>query len=133
MQGQAVATIRNQLGNFNFTNATNTLWNTAAALSGDIKYIQPPYRPAQAFTDYQDYVAQGYEFSLTANPTANWRVSFNAGAQENQQSNIGPVLKKYWAEYEPLFRAFPSRDLNGNGVIDATLPTTPHPQNPKTP
>ena len=128
MQGQAVATIRNQLGNFNFTNATNTLWNTANALSGDIKYIQPPYRPAQAFTDYQDYVAQGYEFSLTANPTANWRVSFNAGAQENQQSNIGPVLKKYWAEYEPLFRAFPSRDLNGNGVIDTTLPATPQAQ-----
>jgi hypothetical protein len=128
MQGQAVATIRNQLGNFNFTNATNTLWNTANALSGDIKYIQPPYRPAQAFTDYQDYVAQGYEFSLTANPTANWRVSVNAGAQENQQSNIGPVLKKYWAEYEPLFRAFPGRDLNGNGVIDATLPATPQAQ-----
>jgi len=128
MQGQAVATIRNQLGNFNFTNATNTLWNTANALSGDLKYIQPPYRPAQAFTDYQDYVAQGYEFSLTANPTANWRVSVNAGAQENQQSNIGPVLKKYWAEYEPLFRAFPSRDLNGNGVIDATLPGTPQAQ-----
>ena len=128
MQGQAVATIRNQLGNFNFVNATNTLWNTAASLNGDNKYIQPPYRPAQGFTDYQDYVAQGYEFSLTANPTANWRVSFNAGAQENQQSNIGPVLKKYWAEYEPLLRAFPSRDLNGNGVIDTTLPTTPQAQ-----
>ena len=128
MQGQAVATIRNQLGLFNFTNATNTLWNAAAALSGDNKYLQPPYRPAQNFTDYQDYVAKGYEFSLTANPTPNWRVSFNAGAQENQQSNIGPILKKYWAEYEPVWRAFPSRDLNGNGVIDATLPTTPQAQ-----
>ena len=128
MQGQAVATIRNQLGLFNFTNATNTLWNAAAALSGDNKYQQPPYRPAQNFTDYQDYVAKGYELSLTANPTANWRVSFNAGQQANQQSNIGPVLKKYWAEYEPLWRNFPSRDINGNGVIDVPTAATPQAQ-----
>lgn len=128
LQGQAIATIRNQLGLFNFTNATNTLWNTAATLSGDNKYLQPPYRPAQNFTDYQDYVAEGYEFTLTANPTPQWRLTLNAGAQTNQQSNIGPVLKKYWAEYEPVWRSFPSRDLNGNGVIDATLPTTPQAQ-----
>jgi hypothetical protein len=128
MQGQAIATIRNQLGLFNFTNATNTLWNTAATLSGDTKYLQPPYRPAQAFTDYQDYVAKGYEFTLTANPTANWRLTLNAGAQTNQQSSIGPVLKRYWAEYESVWRSFPGRDLNGNGVIDATLPTTPQAQ-----
>lgn len=128
MQGQAVATIRNQLGLFNFTNATNTLWNTAAALSGDNKYLQPPYRPAQNFTDYQDYVAEGYEFTLTTNPTPNWRLTLNGGQQTNKQSNIGPILKKYWAEYEPLWRNFPSRDLNGNGVIDATLPGTPQDQ-----
>ncbi len=128
LQGQAVATIRNQLGLFNFTNATNTLWNTAAQLSGDNKYLQPPYRPAQNFTDYQDYVAEGYEFTLTANPTPNWRFTLNGGAQTNRQSNIGPVLKKYWAEYESVWRNFPGRDLNGNGIIDATLPATPQAQ-----
>jgi hypothetical protein len=128
LQGQAVATIRNQLGLFNFTNATNTLWNTASQLSGDNRYLQPPYRPAQNFTDYQDYVAEGYEFTLTANPMPNWRLTLNGGEQTNRQSNIGPVLKKYWAEYESVWRNFPSRDLNGNGSIDATLPATPQAQ-----
>ena len=128
LKGQAIATIRNQLGLFNFVNATNTLWNNAASLSGDIKYLQPPYRPAQSFTDYQDYVAEGYEFTLTANPSPNWRLTVNVGEQTNQQSNLGPVLQRYWAEYGPLWRNFPSYDLNRNGIIDPTLPTTPQAQ-----
>ncbi len=128
LNGQGVATIRNQLGLFNFVNATNTLWTAAANLSGDLKYQQPPYRPSQNFTDYQDYVAEGYEFSLTANPTANWRLTINGGSQTNAQSNIGPVLKQYWAEYEPQWRNFPGRDLNGNGVIDTPAAATPNDQ-----
>jgi hypothetical protein len=125
MTGQATAIIRNQLGLFNFNGAVITLWNEAADLSGDTKYLSPPYRLAQNFTDYLDNVAEGYEFSLVANPTPNWRIAWNVSTQTNTQSNLGPVLQKYWAEFSPLWRNFPSRDLNGNGRIDPTTPTTP--------
>jgi hypothetical protein len=125
MTGQATAIIRNQLGLFNFNGAIITLWNEAADLSGDTKYLSPPYRLAQNFTDYLDNVADGYEFSLVANPTPNWRIAWNASTQINTQSNLGPVLQRYWSEFSPLWRNFPSRDLNGNGRIDPATPTTP--------
>ena len=126
--GQSTAIIRNQLGLFNFNGAVSQLWNVANALSGDPKYLSPPYRLAQNFTDYLDNSAQGYEFSLTANPTRNWRISWNGGTQKNHQTNLGPVLQQYWQEFSPLWRNFPSRDLNGNGVIDVATPTSPDAQ-----
>lgn len=120
LNGQSIATLRNQLGLFNFVTATNLLWSTAATISGDNKYLAAPYTPAQAFTDYQDYVAKGYEFTLTANPTRNWRVMLNAGQQVNHQSNIGPVLREYWAEYEPVWRNFQGNFLSQPGGAQAS-------------
>jgi hypothetical protein len=125
MQGQATAVIRNQLGQFNFVNAYNKLWDEAIKLSGDNKYNSAPYRPRQNFTDYLDNAAEGYELSLVANPTPRWRISFNASTQTNHQENLGPILLQYWAQHMPLWRNFPSRDLNGNGVIDVATPATP--------
>lgn len=50
------------------------------------------------FTATQDLAAEGWELSLTANPTPNWRVMFNMSKQENVTSNVGPKMKE-WATH----------------------------------
>lgn len=63
-----------------------------------LAYIQSnqtgnPYVVANAipngFTITEDGVSKGYEIELNANPTPNWRISFNASKQEAVRSNIG--------------------------------------------
>ncbi|MBK1880051.1 TonB-dependent siderophore receptor [Pelagicoccus mobilis] len=44
----------------------------------------------------QDFSSEGWELSLTANPTPNWRMTFNLSKQENVSSNVAPEMRK-WA------------------------------------
>jgi len=50
------------------------------------------YRPApplQGFAVTADTESEGYEFELTANPTRNWRIAFNAAQTTATRNNIG--------------------------------------------
>ncbi len=43
----------------------------------------------QGFSVTEDTESKGYEFELTANPTSNWRISFNASQTEATRRNVG--------------------------------------------
>lgn len=54
--------------------------------------------PPQGFTVTADTVSKGYEFELTANPTRNWRLGFNASKTKAVRMNVGgPLLDEYIA------------------------------------
>lgn len=46
-------------------------------------------------TDTRSQRAEGWEFELTANPTRNWRVSFNLSKADNAVSELGGALSAY--------------------------------------
>jgi hypothetical protein len=49
-------------------------------------------------TDLEDIVAEGFEASITFNPTRNWRMRINVARQETTASNIAPRLKRFIEE-----------------------------------
>ncbi len=49
-------------------------------------------------TDLEDLVAEGFEASLTFNPTRNWRMVINVARQETTASNIAPRLTRFVEE-----------------------------------
>ncbi len=49
-------------------------------------------------TDLEDIVAEGFEASITFNPTRNWRMRINVARQETTASNIAPRLKRFVEE-----------------------------------
>lgn len=72
------------------------------------------YRTApqmQGFAVTNDTQSEGYEFELTANPTPNWRIAFNASKTEAIRTNVGgPVLDELVATIDELM-AGPAGDL----------------------
>ncbi len=52
-----------------------------------------------------DNVSEGYELTLTANPTNNWRVTLNYSNSELVQSNIAPEVVEWFAENRPLWES----------------------------
>ena len=64
------------------------------------------YRTAplmQGFAVTADTLSKGYEFELTANPTPNWRVAFNAAKTTAVRTNVGgPVLDELVAYFDTL-------------------------------
>ena len=72
------------------------------------------YRTAplmQGFAVTADTQSKGYEFELTANPTSNWRIAFNASKTEAVRTNVGgPVLDELVAYMDKLM-AGPGGDL----------------------
>jgi len=98
---------------------------TQAALQTPGQYLASPagglvtnsvydYRTApalQGFAVTADTQSKGYEFELTANPTPNWRVSFNASQTTAVRTNVGgPVLDALVAYMDTLM-AGPAGDL----------------------
>ncbi len=66
-----------------------------------------------------DTQAEGYEFELTANPTPNWRVAFNAAETTAVRTNVGgPVLDELVAYMDQQMAgvAGDMRQFNGNYV-----------------
>lgn len=71
---------------------------TANAPSDTTKVYAYGSSPPPGFTVTADTVSKGYEFELTANPTPNWRIAFNASKTQAVRSNVGgPVLDEYIA------------------------------------
>ncbi len=107
-----------------------TAWNygvgptTQAALQTRGQYEANPTQPnpasvydyrtaplMQGFAVTADTQSKGYEFELTANPTSNWRVAFNASETTAVRMNVGgPVLDGLVAYMDNLM-AGPGGDL----------------------
>lgn len=65
----------------------------------------------QGFAVTSDTASKGYEFELTANPTSNWRLAFNASKTTAVRSNVGgPLLDELVATMDTLI-AGPAGDL----------------------
>lgn len=63
-----------------------------------------------------DRESDGYEFSLTANPTSNWRLQLNYSLTNGVETNIAPEVIAYWDEAKPYFLSFP-QNLQTTGVL----------------
>jgi outer membrane receptor protein involved in Fe transport len=53
----------------------------------------------QNFNVTADTLSKGYEFELTANPTNNWRISFNASKTEAYKNNVGGAAMQEFVDY----------------------------------
>ncbi len=72
------------------------------------------YRTAplmQGFAVTADTQSKGYEFELTANPTRNWRVAFNASKTTAVRTNVGGASLEELVGYMDTLMAGPSGDL----------------------
>ncbi len=66
----------------------------------------------QGFTVTADTLSKGYEFELTANPTPNWRVAFNASQTESSRSNVGgPLLDEFIAYLDTQLTGTPAGNM----------------------
>jgi hypothetical protein len=72
------------------------------------------YRTAplmQGFAVTADTQSKGYELELTANPTPNWRVSFNAAETTAVRTNVGGPVLDNLVSYMDTVMAGPGGDL----------------------
>lgn len=64
------------------------------------------------FTVTEDSISEGYEFEFSAQPTRNWRVTFNASKTEARRQNIGGAnLSEFVSAYEQALKTSPVGDL----------------------
>lgn len=83
-------------------------------------WSEPGYFDTNYFAT-QDFSSEGWEFSLTANPTANWRLTANISQQENVSSNVAPRMRE-WTESirtlitDPALLALETTTLSSDGV-----------------
>jgi outer membrane receptor protein involved in Fe transport len=77
------------------------------------------------FSITEDAISEGYEFELNAQPTRNWRLTFNATKTEAQRTNIGgTTLSQFFAAYENVLKTTPAGDLRiwwGNAGAETAL------------
>lgn len=58
-----------------------------------------------------DVASEGYEFELTANPTPNWRISFNASQNESNLKNVGGASTTEFVNYMTTMLAGPAGEM----------------------
>jgi hypothetical protein len=92
-----------------FIQEINQIWPAIAELTNDSKYLSFPYWSAgQGWADSATTRSQGFEFSLTANPNPQWRVTLNGSKRgPGTTSARGQNIRRYLAEFIPLWRANP--------------------------
>mgnify|MGYP000198938716 CR=1 FL=1 len=102
--GDAIS--NNAAGNFK---QFDQLWIGVSEFTGDVKYLTSPYSTIS--TVWQDVVSttsKGYEFSLTANPTNQWRITLNGSKRgDNTTTARGIYINQYMAEYIPIIKSHP--------------------------
>ena len=94
----------------NFQGDINSIWNTLAARENKPEYQNNPYAfPFSAWFDTNTGFSDGYEATLTANPTPRWRLTVN-GARRNPGETIdrGNLVRAYLAQYLPLWKGNPA-------------------------
>lgn len=96
----------NAAGNFK---QFDQLWIAVAGYTNDVKYLTSPYSTLS--TVWQDVVSttsKGWEFSLTANATKQWRVTLNGSKRgDNTTSARGVYINQYMATYIPIIKSHP--------------------------
>jgi hypothetical protein len=66
----------------------------------------------QGFTVTEDSSSEGYEIEFNANPTRNWRLTFNATQVEAIRSNVGGTnLREFITAYETALRTTAAGDI----------------------
>ncbi len=77
------------------------------------------------FTITEDSLSEGYEIEFNANPTKNWRLTFNATKVEATRMNVGGTnLRAFITAYEKALRTTAAGDLRiwwGGAGNDTTL------------
>jgi outer membrane receptor protein involved in Fe transport len=97
---------------------------TLSALQTPGQYLASPIQPdpasvydyrgnpdLQGFAVTADTRSKGYEFELTANPTRNWRVAFNAAKTTAVRTNVGGATLDGLVSYMDTLMAGPGGDL----------------------
>lgn len=81
----------------NVTNYINAIWTTIQN-GGPVTVQTDAQNPSGHHfggSDTRSQVSNGWELELTANPTKNWRLSFNVSKSDNVVSNLGSNLSAY--------------------------------------
>jgi iron complex outermembrane receptor protein len=65
-----------------------------------------------------DLVAEGLEFTVTYNPTKNWRMKLSAAKTESVESNIGTMWRTYIEGRESEWAKFYDRAWSGGGIAE---------------
>jgi iron complex outermembrane receptor protein len=107
----------NAAGNFK---QFDNIWIAIADFTGDAKYRDKPYSSlATVWQDVVSTTSKGCEFSLTANPTRQWRVTLNGSQRgDNTTTARGVFVNRYMAQYIPLLKAHPEwQNLNTTGNL----------------
>lgn len=85
------------LSGFNLTNINSALWD-AAVFNEEITGVTQAQADANFFSGTggtSDQHVEGYEFSMTANLTSNWRMLFNYSYTDGFQTNTFPDQVEY--------------------------------------
>ena len=109
----------NPAGNFK---QIDNVWEAIATFTGDVKYRTYPYSSlSTTWADVVSTTSKGWEFALTANPTARWRASLNGSIRgDNTTSTRGTIVAKYFAEYLPIIKSHPEwQQLAATGITVA--------------
>ena len=91
----------------NFVDNLNVAWEAIAGITGDSKYRSSPYdaRSAGNWSDSTSTRSTGWEFSATANPTKQWRLTINGSKRSTASTTArGVNIIAYLNEYLPLLR-----------------------------
>ena len=82
--------------------------------------------PVNNFTATEDQVSKGWEYEFTANPTHNWRITFNASETKAIRYNIGGELLSDFVELTNQYENEPGgmgnlRQWGGEGISSTSL------------
>jgi hypothetical protein len=91
----------------NFQGDLNQIWTAIADGTNDARYREAPYQSTGFnWSDKQTASSSGWEGSLTANLTNNWRMILNGSRRSTATtSGRGAILYQYLDEYLPLIKS----------------------------
>lgn len=92
-----------------FGNEINYIWDAVASYSGDNRYANAPYsQTGQGWFDTASTSSEGIEFTVTANPNRQWRVSLNGSKRGNiKTTSRGGIIARYLMQYLPAIESRP--------------------------
>ena len=68
-------------------------------------------------------IVEGYEFTLTSNPTKNWRMQANFSYTKGYTSEVAPEVQAWAATEIPFFRRYDQNIATNQGTIRQVLAT----------
>lgn len=95
----------------------------AGLLPNDPYWFSTNYPWNNNYRDLNDNESKGYEFSFTANPTRQWRLTGNFSRQRTVSSNVGGLEREFLAQARALFApsgqyaAYANETTGGNSIL----------------